>query len=216
MLCIKQIAAIVLGLVILIVLIYVIPSIIRSYKLSNELFGQRTFHNHILFRIQMNNIPPSILDHHSDIDLDFEITYPQAVLTINDRVDITATITSANQSQLLQNIRSLVIGFDAALAYPENSTERPGIDVIRTEDNQMVGRTSIYWPVEGKYRANYSIEMTNGNQIINQHTPEIITVYPKSEIAQIISNKVLTDLTIGAYVVGFVGAIKVIIDLLTS
>ena len=216
MLCIKQIAALVLLPVVLIVFVYVIPSIIRSYKLSNELFRQRTFHNHFLFRIQPDNTQPSILDHHSDLDLDFEITYPQAILSINDRVDITVTATSANQSQLLQMIGCIVIGFESALAYPPNSTERPGMDIIRTDNNQMAGRTSIYWPVEGKYSANYSIEFTDGENTINMETPEIIIVYPKSEIAQIISNKVLADLTIGAYVVGFVGAVKVILDLLTS
>lgn len=216
MLCIKQIAALVLLPVVLVVFVYVIPSIIRSYKLSNELFRQRTFHNHVLFRIQRGNAQPSILDHHSDLDLDFEITYPQAILSINDRVDITVTATSANESQLLQMIGCIVIGFESALAYPPNSTERPGMDIIRTDNNQMAGRTSIYWPVEGKYRANYSIEFTDGGNAGNMKTPEIITVYPKSEIAQIISNKVLTDLTIGAYVIGFVGAVKVILDLLTS
>jgi hypothetical protein len=44
----------------------------------------------------------------------------------------------------------------------------------------------------------------------------MITVYPKSEVAQYFSNKTIIDLTFAAYIVGVFGAFNIIYQLWTS
>ena len=69
-------------------------------------------------------------------------------------------------------------------------------------------------------KATFIVEFENdpllkNEQITSTNEFDLITVYPKSEIAQITTNKAITVLTIALYFLGVVGTIKIIIDLLT-
>jgi len=213
MLCIKQIFALLLFILLIIISLYILPSIYGSIKTNIELQKPRKFHNKTLFR--MDSVPQSfhLDDHHNDIDIDLEITYPHATLTVDEPVDISA-IAIINQS-LFSEMRNIVIGFNAAHAYPQTSEERPGMDLIKTQDNKMTGTTKVFWPIEGKYHANISLEFMHGHPR-STNTVDLITVYPKSEVAQYFSNKTIIDLTFAAYIVGVFGAFNIIYQLWTS
>ena len=155
-------------------------------------------------------------DHRSDMEIDFEVTYPRATLTVDDPVDISVIATI--DPETFSGVNAMTIGFDAAYAYPPGSNDRPGMDLTRTQDNRMAGNTKIYWPIEGKYHANIYWEILHNGvpNIMSNRTVDIITVYPKFEGAQIVNNKVLIDLSIAAYIVGAMGALNIIYLLWTA
>ncbi|MGB5099816.1 MAG: hypothetical protein WBN94_04375, partial [Methanothrix sp.] len=89
-----------------------------------------------------------------------------------------------------------------------------------TQDNKMFGTVKVFWPLEGRYRATFHLEFQNhpifeNKKIQSQNNVDLITVYPKSETAQITTNKAIAILTIALYFLGFIATIKIIIDLLT-
>ena len=49
--------------------------------------------------------------------------------------------------------------------------------------------------------------------IIRTDSVDLVTVCPKSEIAQMVTNKALIDLSIAAYLIGVVAALNIIIQL---
>jgi hypothetical protein len=87
----------------------------------------------------------------------------------------------------------------------------------KTEDNRLVGTAKLFWPLEGQYVPIFHWEFNDGSQFqlpIPVNSNAMINVYPKSEIAQIENNLSLIDLAFAAYVVGFVGALSIIFQLM--
>lgn len=113
-------------------------------------------------------------------------------------------------------MRNITVGFDAAYAYPSGSEEIPGIDLTKTQDNRMVGTTKIFWPIEGKYKVDYGVELVDGAKFTTAHTVDIFTVNPKSVTVSMQTNRALLTLSIAGYFLGVISAIKIIIDLLTT
>jgi hypothetical protein len=151
--------------------------------------------------------------------LRLEVNYPYAILTVDEPVDISAVATI--NPELFPNIKNIVIGFDAAQPYPLPSKENgiikvPGMDLIKTQNNTMIGTTRISWPIEGKYKANFGIELIDGIQIPTQHSVDIFIVDSKSETISMETNRALLALSIAGYFLGVVNAIKIIIDLWTA
>ena len=206
MLCIKQTFALILFALLSIISIYIIPSIHKSIESYNELQKPRNFHNRQLFR--HGNYP--LEDHHHDIDVDIGITYPHATLTVDEPVDI--SVITAIKPELFSTVKSIVIGFNAAQAYPSTSRELPGIDLAKTQDNRMIGDTKISWPIEGTYKANISMEFNNGMRI-QTDSVDLITVCSKSQITQMVTNKALIGLSIATYLVGVMATLNIIIPL---
>lgn len=193
----------------------ILPSILKSIHIQKP----RKFHNKTLFRELRSPQSFSLDDHHSNLDIDLEVNYLYAILTVDEPVDIYAVATIS--PELFPNIKNIVIGFDAAQPYPLPSEEngiikRPGMDLIKTQNNTMIGTTRISWPIEGKYKANFGIEFMNGNQIPTQHSVDIFIVDSKSETISMETNRALLALSIAGYFLGFVNAIKIIIDLWTA
>jgi hypothetical protein len=218
MLCIKQGIALVLFLLLVIVSLYIIPSIRKTKKENNELQKSRKFRNNTLFSIPREFLSFPLADHNHDVDIDLEVTYPHATLTVDEPVDISAVATI--KPELFSNVRTIVISFDAAQSYLPNSDDsgmikEPVIYLNKTQNNRMIGATKIFWPIEGKYRANFGVELIDGI-LPTEHSVYIITVYPKSEVAQIVTNKTYIDLAVAAYFLGVISVVKIIIDLLTS
>ncbi len=210
MLFIKQAAALVLFVILLAVSYFILPSFRKSFDVQKP----RKFNNKFLFRF--DKIPQSfhLDDHHSDIAIDLEITYPYAILTVDEPVDISAVATI--NPELFPNVRNITVGFDAAYAYPPGSEERPGMDLTKTQDNRMVGTTKIFWPIEGKYKVDYGVELMGGIKFPTAHTIDIFTVNPKSVTVSMETNRALLTLSIAGYFLGFFSAIKIIVDLLTT
>ena len=219
MLCLRQGIALVLFLLLVIVSLYIIPSIRKSKKENNELQKSRKFRNNTLFSIPREFLSFSLADYNHDVDIDLEVTYPHATLTVDEPIDISAIATI--KPELFSRIRTIAISFDAARSYLQNSDDsgmikEPVIYLNKTQSNRMIGAAKIFWPIEGKYKANFGVELIDGTQIPNEHSVDIITVYPKSEVAQIVTNKTYIDLAVAAYFLGVISVVKIIIDLLTS
>lgn len=206
----KEIIALGLFVMLLVISYFILP----SFRKSIEVQKPRKFENKMLFRI--DTIPQSyhLDDHHSDIEIDLKITYPYAILTVDEPVDISAVATI--NPDLFPNVRNIVIGFDAAYAYPPESEGVPGMDLTKTQDNKMVGTTKIFWPIEGRYKADCGIELTGGIKVPTAHSVDIFTVNPKSVLVSMETNRALLTLSIAGYFLGIISAIKIIVDLLTA
>jgi hypothetical protein len=207
----KQIFALILFILLVFVSAYIIPSIWKSIKSHEDLLKSRSFHNRILLR---SGLFP-LADHHHDIEVDLKITLPHATLTVDEPVDVKAVATI--RQEFIPNVRTIVIGFNAAQATPAEggAIRRPGIDL--TVNNGWDGNTKICWPIEGTYKANISAEfMYPGTQLLFQsHTQsvDLITVCPKSEITKMVTNRAIIDLSIATYLIGVVTALNIIIQL---
>ena len=204
----------VFALILLILLLGVSYFILPSFRKSVDIQKPRKFNNKFLIRF--DKIPQSfhLDDHHSDIEIDLEVTYPYAILTVDEPVDISAVATI--NPELFPNVRNIVVGFDAACAYPPGSEENPGMDLTKTIDNKMIGITKIYWPIEGKYKVDYGVELMSGIKFPTAHTVDIFTVNPKSVTVSMETNRALLTLSIAGYFLGVISAIKIIVDLLTT
>lgn len=86
MLYIKEGFALFLGIILLVVSYLILPSFLKSVDIQKHIQKPRKFHNIFLFRIDKGIIPPSyhLDDYHYDIKIDLEITYPYAILTVDD------------------------------------------------------------------------------------------------------------------------------------
>ena len=223
MLCIKQIIGLFLIPALLIVSAYIIPSIRESIKSYNELQKPRKFHIPMAYRWGPNPDSRHLGDTYSDVLIDLEITYPHAVLMADEPVDVSGL--AIIQPEHFPTLRSIQIAFESARSYPpafnENGLpEVPGFFLNSSENNKMKGIKKMFWPLEGKYRANFLLEFENhpilkNTKMQGKNDVDLITVYPKSETAQIMANKAITILTIALYSLGVFATIKIIIDLLT-
>lgn len=223
MLCIKQIIGLALIPTLLLVSAYVIPSILESLKSYSELRKPRKFNIFMAHRWGQGSDSRHLGDTYSDVSINLEITYPHATLMVDEPVDIKGS--AIIQQEHLPTLRSIQIALESARSYPpifnENGLpEFPHFFLNEIQDNKMVGTVKVFWPLEGRYKATFHLEFQNhpifeNKKIQSQNNVDLITVYPKSETAQITTNKAIAVLTIALYFLGFIATIKIIIDLLT-
>lgn len=203
MLCIKQIIGFTLIPALLVVSAYVIPSILESIKSYNELQKPRKFHIPLAYRWGSKPDARHLGDTYSDVSIDLEITYPHAVLIVDDPVDVFGL--AIIQPEHFPTLRAISISLESSRSYPpafrENGLPKvPSFILDKTQDNKMIGTRKVFWPLEGKYKAKFYLEFENHPLFKNatlegKNEIDLITVYPKSETTQIMNNKAIAILS---------------------
>jgi len=223
MLGIKQTIALALIPSLVIVSAYIIPSIFKSIKSYDEIQKSRKIHILMAWRFCCQIGSYHLGDTSFDTVVDLELTYPHSTLVVDEPVNVSGF--AIIKPEYFPTLRTILVSFGSARAYPitlqENGLiESAKLELNKSQNNRLTGSSKMCWPLEGKYKATFIAEFENdpilkNEQITSTNEFDLITVYPKSEIAQITTNKAIIVLTIALYFLGVVGTIKIIIDLLT-
>jgi hypothetical protein len=179
----------------------------------------RVFHITFAYNFNKQLINPG--GSHADIEIDLTIRHSRGILTVDDPVEISG---KAILQPIAQNVTSLTMYFDNAQEYPPNQNTEgftKGADLIlnRTRNsNTLTGNVNVSWALEGTYHPLLAItrnlNRTHHEAFVAGQAPGVsITVYPKSQSAQIITNKATLLLTLAAYVLALIGAFNIIYDL---
>lgn len=203
--------AIVLLILLFLLSIYIFPSINTWNIENNNLQQPRT--SHITFKYNFDEQRIDVGETPSDILIDVALRYPRGTLIVDDPIDISGI--AIQYGSLDQHVESLTIWFQNALAYPVTQDENgitEGRDLlinISQGNNKLVGNTTVVWVLEGTYNPLLGLVFTNETGTYafyaGMSTDVAITVYPKAELAQILTNNVSMILTIAFYVLALVG-----------
>ena len=175
------------------------------------------------------------------MQIDLTISYPRGTLIVDDPVKISG-IAFLNNLRA-QDMIFLNIGFENAQFYPVDQDNRgitKGASIIfqpTQEDNKLKGDMTVSWALEGNYHPqiaygiknaavsgipqsvpvrNFSPSSNPTNMMLaaSGTSPSVaITVYPKSQVAQIITNKAFLYLAIATYIVGAFSVFSIIVQL---
>jgi hypothetical protein len=188
-----------------------------SLKENASLEQPRVFHipfDHYFY----TNETLRIANLYPDIQIDLLLYYPKGFLVVDDPVKISGTAFA--YTPVTQNITKIDVNFLGTQAYPEKQdvngiTQGVNLVLNRTPNsNKFVGNeTTMVWKLEGAYFPRLYITGYKKNTTIYSPTNDIaITVYPKSESAQIVTNKAILWLTIVGVILTILGFIYIIIN----
>jgi len=168
-----------------------------------------------------NEQPINVGENPPDVQIDVALRYPHGTLIVDDPVNISGV--AIQYGSLDQHIQSLTIWFQNALSYPITQDENgmtEGIDLLMNVsqgNNKLIGSITAVWVLEGTYNPELSIVFTNETSTYAKYvgvSPSVaITVYPKAELAQIITNNVSMILTIAFYILTVVGTSSLVLSL---
>lgn len=181
-----------------------LPGIYKSFKLNDDLQKPRDFHISFEYRFDgLQNIYP-------DIFLDLYIIHNYKFLIVDEPVKILGNATLYTKKA--NEIESIMIGFQNAQSYPiyQNAfgITQPGfININTTQQNDtLTGASQIVWTLEGTYYPYIIISSTNNTSIRYDETQDVfITVYPKTQLAQIVTNNATFSLAFAVYLLTFIG-----------
>lgn len=209
--------AILLAILFMSILIYVSLLIGNSLNENVEIEQARVFHLPFDFSFYNNSLPP-------DLQMDLEVHFPHGILVEGDPIFISG-VAVAN-TQIAQNVVDVAINFQNAQAYPVSQDERGitkgiSLNMLRSQDNStLAGNVTLVWNIPGTYYPRIWITRLQGNGRLMIHPSETrdvaIIVYPKSQLAQIKTNKATLLLAFAAYLLAFVGAFNIIYSLWTK
>ena len=162
---------------------------------------------------------PTIDSPEHDIVIDLEIVHPLSILTVDAPVDASAM--AIIKPELFAQVRTMLISLEGSQAYPITVDENgiikmPKFYLNKSQNNKMVGTAKLCWPLEGRYQPKFSIKFMDGREAQIPHGTDFITVFPKSEIVQMVTNKALMELSFAAYLIGAFGALNFIYLLWTE
>jgi hypothetical protein len=225
MLCIKQVFAIILSLMLILLSVFIWRSIIDSWKENCGLQKIRRFR--IPLYLSGRN---STLSYQDDQDwrvaVNLDVVHRYSTIMVDEPVDVFGT--TIIKPGFMPKVSNILLSFQSAQAYPsafdKNGVIKGGAFYLsRSQDNKITGNTKISWPLEGQFGLDTKVEYeptrveNDPNEYRHNtskhHEENLITVYPKSLKTEIATNKALIALAIGAYIVGAVGAIGIITDL---
>ena len=192
---------------------YILFVINESMSQNSNLENGRDFH--IRMSYNFNNSYLHGRESPADIEIDLKMHYLRGTLIVDDPVEVAAiaTLNSLNA----QNVRSLSIGFQSAQAWPQTQSDK-GItkeaslimDRIRDE-REITGKTNLTWTLEGTYSTSLALNFKDGtSQETTWGKDWTITVYPKSQFAQIVTNKAILLLAIPAFLLAFIKIFSII------
>ncbi len=201
--------------ILLLILIGVSPILVYFsldswFEQNNELQKPRDFH--IVYGAD--------LPYDSKLKIDLTINYPRSILVVEDRAIINGLIVVENPSPDFE-VLNVSMGFENALSYPIIQDDGVTLDAnftfTKVEDFRFTGNTNLTWSVEGEYRTIFRIKWRNstgeyiGPQVLCENME--ITVYPKSELAQIVNNNTSMIMTLIFYVLTLIGTGSLILSL---
>jgi len=210
--------AIGLGVILFLLSVYILPSI-HSWNIENNNLQQpRTAH--IAFKYNFNEQPINVGET-PDVEIDVALRYPHGTLIVDDPVDISGV--AVQHGSFDQRVRSLTIWFQNALAYPVTQDENgitEGRDLlinVTQGNNKLIGNTTVVWVIEGTYNPELGLMFTNETgtyaRYVGVSSSVAITVYPKAQLAQIVTNNVSITLAIAIYGLTVVGTLNIIFSL---
>lgn len=213
----------ILAIIVLIILIIlstgIIPSIVVWYNQNNELQKERAFH--ITFAHNLNLMVGNYENETADITIDLLLICPRGTIIVDDPIRISGVVV-LNEQTSKKITNGLSIYLQNAQAYPitqndDDITQGQNIKFYnRIDENRLIGNTTIIWSLEGSYYPMLAYELYNetgqGERFIGTSDVKI-TVYPKSELAQIITNNVQMIFTIALYLLTVAGTGSLILSL---
>jgi len=161
----------------------------------------RTFN--IPFGLSFNNTRLVTPENPDDVDIDLTLTYPKATLVVDDVVTMVG-LANLNTVEA-QKIAVVLLGFQNCLEYPLNKTnDIPNFMTLHIANsngtNKLIGETEGMWQLEGQYHASVILAFKNGTVMDAGYSQDVaVTVYPKAQYAQIVTNNVSMALTVGVY-----------------
>lgn len=207
-------------LVFLLVLTFWIFASLSSWNAENNNLQQpRTYH--IVYGYDYNEIAPIDPSYPDDIEIDLTVHYPRSTLVVDDHVSIDG-LAIVHTNPIGLNILSITIGFENSLTSPVIQTDgitnssNLFLDPINGT-NRFTGSMNCTWAVEGTYHALMLYVMKNATGYyrspIKQSPNMVITVYPKAELAQIMTNNASMILAIAVYALTVVGTFSLVLSL---
>ncbi len=205
-----------IGIIVIILAItaYSAPYIYKSITENSDLWYPRTFD--IVFSQNFNNQVGYLV--HPDMEIGLTIRHPRATLAVDDPVNVSGKAIIYNQTDVI--VESVTIHFQNAQEFPITHNINgitKGIDLyLHPTQNKSVltGNATMSWALEGKYypMGAYIFKNRTGRY---QKPPGIssdvaITVYPKTDLAQIVANDAILYSTIAIYFLTIVGVINLL------
>jgi hypothetical protein len=215
----SKIGAIILLIFLTFIVIVITPFIVTWYNHNNELQQERSFH--IVYTVDTGPTRGHTENETPDLLIDLLVTYPHGTLIVDDPVKIFGiAVLSETLRQTLTT--SIALSFQNAQAYPysqnENGiTEGQQLNLWKLRnENLLIGNATIVWALEGTYYPTIvyrHLNSTGGEEEFSGTSDVKITVYPKSELAQITTNTVSMILTFVLYGLTVVGTGSLILSL---
>lgn len=204
---------------IVITFLYILPSMIAWSETNNDLDKERNFHMGFFYYFSGQGATPegSI----PDVQMDLTVHYNRGTLVVDDPVTISGL--AVINASIPQNIFSMTIHFQNALSSPltrnsDNITQGTDLLLIPTQNSSIyVGTATMQWALEGSYSPYMIITFSNSSgRFVTQTyvSPDVsITVYPKYQYAQIVTNNVNMILAISVYFLTLVGTGSLVLSL---
>ena len=180
------------------------------YQKNSELQKPRAFHV----------VYGAYLQYGSELAIDLTISCPKSILVVDDKVTIDG-LAIVEYPSLDFEVVNVTMGFENSLSYPVTQVNEITVDCNftfdRVEPYKFVGRTDVTWALEGTYRAILRIVWHNssgtylGPRILCENMA--LTIHPKSDLAQIVTNETSMIMTIVFFVLTIVGTFSLILTL---
>lgn len=195
--------------------VYIFSIIHMAWTENTSIEQPRVFHLSFDYNFDNKSIDP-------DIQMDLEVRYPRGILIEGDRVDIFGEAIPI--TEMSQNIIDVAINFQNAQEYPvaqdgRGITKGVSLNMIRSpSSSKLTGNETMVWNIVGTYYPRLFITrlQDNGRPMIHyaETKDAAITIYPKSLLAQIITNKAMLLLAGASYCIALLGAFKIIYSIL--
>lgn len=198
------------------ILLYTFLVIKSSLEENASLEQPRAFHipfDHYFYK----NNTTYLTNPYPDIQIDLLISYPRGILVVDDVVNISGVAIAYTPAT--RNITNIAVNFlnsqDNLETQDKNGiTQGISINLRRISNSDIfVGKATMVWKLEGTYPPRlYITGYPNKESPIRYfETNDVaITVYPKSELAQIVTNKAVLWLAIIADILAILGTINII------
>ncbi len=204
-----------------IILVFIILSSYALFIINNALSEnsnlERARDFHIRISYNFSDSPVYALGSSPDIEFDLEMHYPRGTLIVDDPVDISGV--AVLNSLRAQKVRMISIAFQGAQEWPvtqnnKGITNETNLCLWKIQDNKLMGKTTMVWALEGIYYPRATLQFVDGTSQPTLSSDVSITVYPKSQFAQIVTNKAILLLAIPTFLLAFGGIFKYILALI--
>jgi hypothetical protein len=209
MLCTLQTIAVILSIFLILVTFILLVSINKTFQENAKLKGSRIFHIPLQYDFDKTRKEPP-----EDVQFDLVLSPLRGTLIVDDPVEMLG-IAILNSQYARNQVGFISIAFEYAQAYPIYQDEKGitrGARIVlnpTSENHKLKGSGEFIWTTEGNYRPLISFWMKNGAH--QRAIGEVgVTVYPRTQIAQIITNETNIYLAVAAYIVGAVGVLNII------
>lgn len=200
------------------VILYIISSAYILFIINGALSENSNIAQARDFLIRMSynfsNSPSYPMGSSPDIEFDLKVHYPRGALIVDDPVEISGI--AILNSPRAQKVRMISIGFQGAQEWPvtqnnKGITNETNLILLKTRDNKLTGKTTMVWQLEGVYYSRMTLQFIGGDTQPITSLDIGITVYPKSQFAQILTSKAVLLLAIPAFLLAFAKIFQFII-----